>query len=211
MSRASSRLRAKKLEVGSKDTAPTQSTSRGNAKAQPKRKKAELLATTEPTQQSAGPALARETPRSDSSRATATQKRWKAEPLATTEPPQQSPVSAAQAKAPAIWAKVRGRRGHLKMVVEMPFDILLEIFQYVDVTDLLTLVRSSRALRRWLLDRSLALPVWKSVSLSWSRCSNVQVRNLNKIIPGVRSGTAIAATLSRGHLATMLRQFLVRA
>lgn len=73
-------------------------------------------------------------------------------------------AAAADIKAPAIWARVRGRRGHLKMVVEMPFDILLEIFQYLGPADLLHLSRANHALRGMLLDRSTALPLWKAVS-----------------------------------------------
>ncbi|RXW20536.1 hypothetical protein EST38_g5337 [Candolleomyces aberdarensis] len=53
-------------------------------------------------------------------------------------------VSAAEtAKQKAAWAKVRGRRGQLKLVVEMPFDILLEIFQYLQPADLLCLTKAN--------------------------------------------------------------------
>ena len=67
-------------------------------------------------------------------------------------------------KVPAIWAKIRGRRGHLKMVVEMPFDILLEMFQYLTPLDLLNLSKANHAFRSLLLDRSTALHLWKEVS-----------------------------------------------
>ncbi|RXW20537.1 hypothetical protein EST38_g5336 [Candolleomyces aberdarensis] len=73
-------------------------------------------------------------------------------------------VSAAEAaKQKAAWAKVRGRRGQLKLVVEMPYDILLEIFQYLPPADLLCLAKASRSLRALLLDRSTAYALWKSV------------------------------------------------
>ncbi|KAJ2929226.1 hypothetical protein H1R20_g7863, partial [Candolleomyces eurysporus] len=72
-------------------------------------------------------------------------------------------VSAAEAaKQKAVWAKVRGRRGQLKLVVEMPCDILLEIFQYLPPADLLCLAKASKSLRALLLDRSAAYALWKS-------------------------------------------------
>ncbi|KAJ2929984.1 hypothetical protein H1R20_g7118, partial [Candolleomyces eurysporus] len=72
-------------------------------------------------------------------------------------------VSAAEAaKQKAAWAKVRGRRGQLKLVVEMPYDILLEIFQYLPPADLLCLAKASKSLRALLLDRSTAYALWKS-------------------------------------------------
>ena len=67
-------------------------------------------------------------------------------------------------KAPAKWAKVKGRRGHLKMVVEMPLDVLLEVLSYLRPVDLLNLSRVSRAMRGIILDRGLALPLWTAVS-----------------------------------------------
>jgi hypothetical protein len=73
-------------------------------------------------------------------------------------------VSAAEtAKQKAAWAKVKGRRGQLKLVIEMPFDILLEIFQYLPPADLLCLTKASKSLRALLLDRTTALPLWKFV------------------------------------------------
>jgi hypothetical protein len=66
-------------------------------------------------------------------------------------------------KAPAIWAKTRGRRGHLRMVAEMPFDILLEMFQYLAPLDLLNLSKANHAFRGLLLDRSTSLHLWKEV------------------------------------------------
>lgn len=78
-------------------------------------------------------------------------------------PPKESPARTL-GKAPAIWAKVKGRRGHLKMVVEMPFDILLEIFQHLDPLDLLNLTWSSRDMRNLMLDRSVASSLWQAVS-----------------------------------------------
>ena len=67
-------------------------------------------------------------------------------------------------QVPAVWARTRGRRGHLKMVVEMPFDILLEMFQYLTLPDLLNISKANHAFRDLLLDRSTALHLWKQVS-----------------------------------------------
>lgn len=71
--------------------------------------------------------------------------------------------AAGVAKQKAVWAKVRGRRGQLKLVVEMPFDILLEIFQYLPPADLLCLTKASKSLRALLLDRATAYSLWKFV------------------------------------------------
>jgi hypothetical protein len=71
--------------------------------------------------------------------------------------------AAGVAKQKAVWAKVRGRRGQLKLVVEMPFDILLEIFQYLPPADLLCLAKASKSLRALLLDRATAYSLWKFV------------------------------------------------
>lgn len=59
-------------------------------------------------------------------------------------------------------SKVRGRRGHLKLMTEMPLDILLEIFSYLQPMDLLHLARATKALRAILMQRSGAASVWKS-------------------------------------------------
>ncbi|RXW22810.1 hypothetical protein EST38_g3050 [Candolleomyces aberdarensis] len=60
------------------------------------------------------------------------------------------------------WAKVKGKRGKLRLVVEMPFDILLEIFVHLEPGDLLALSRANKDLRVLLLNRSIALPLWTS-------------------------------------------------
>lgn len=72
---------------------------------------------------------------------------------------------ASSSKPNPAWSKVKGKRGQLKMVVEMPFDILLEIFKYLQPGDLLSLAMANKALRTLLLDRTVALPLWKSVRL----------------------------------------------
>ncbi|KAJ2926420.1 hypothetical protein H1R20_g10671, partial [Candolleomyces eurysporus] len=76
-------------------------------------------------------------------------------------------TKASASKPNPSWAKVKGKRGQLKMVVEMPFDILLEIFKYLLPADLLGLTMANKALRGLLLDRTVALPLWKRVRSEW--------------------------------------------
>jgi len=66
-------------------------------------------------------------------------------------------------------SRVRGRRGHLKLMTEMPLDILLEIFSYLQPMDLLHLARATKALRAILMQRSGAASVWKSVRRLWTK------------------------------------------
>lgn len=60
--------------------------------------------------------------------------------------------------------KVKHKRGSLKMVLDMPVDVLLEVFQHLDPVDLLNLAKTDRTFRAYLLKRSVALPWWKAVS-----------------------------------------------
>lgn len=60
--------------------------------------------------------------------------------------------------------KAKPKRGSLKMVLDMPVDILLEVFQHLDPVDLLNLAKTDRTFRAYLLKRSVALPWWKAVS-----------------------------------------------
>lgn len=59
-------------------------------------------------------------------------------------------------------ARVRGRRGHLKLMTEMPFDILLEIFGQLDPIDLLHLSWSTKTLRDIIMSKSGRI-LWKNV------------------------------------------------
>jgi hypothetical protein len=43
--------------------------------------------------------------------------------------------------------KIKGRRGQLKLMTEMPVDVLLEIFSHVQPIDLVHLSRATKALR----------------------------------------------------------------
>lgn len=49
-------------------------------------------------------------------------------------------------------------------LVEIPFDILTEIFKNLEPVDLLVLLRTCRFLRTMLLNRPVASLVWKNVS-----------------------------------------------
>ncbi|KAG6897864.1 hypothetical protein C0992_010002 [Termitomyces sp. T32_za158] len=60
---------------------------------------------------------------------------------------------------------VRGRRGALKDIVEMPFDILHEIFMYLTPVEVLSLSRMCKALRRILMTKT-AEYVWKQARLN---------------------------------------------
>jgi len=60
------------------------------------------------------------------------------------------------------YKKVKGKRGHLKMMNEMPVDVLLEIFCLLEPVDLLHLSRVSKSLRRLLLANNV-LYIWKLV------------------------------------------------
>ncbi|KAF8162809.1 hypothetical protein B0H34DRAFT_295051 [Crassisporium funariophilum] len=57
--------------------------------------------------------------------------------------------------------KVRGKRGMLKELFEMPLDILFEIFGQLEPIDLLHLARTTKDLRAILMKRS-SISVWKS-------------------------------------------------
>lgn len=76
-------------------------------------------------------------------------------------------VAPTMTKASENRSKAKGRRGSLKMVIDMPVDILLEIFQYVNPADLLNLSRTDRTLRAYVLKRSVALPWWQAVRFPW--------------------------------------------
>ncbi len=60
------------------------------------------------------------------------------------------------------YTRVKGKRGHLEMMTEMPVDILLEIFCQLEPIDLLHLSRASKSLRRLLLANNIVY-IWKLV------------------------------------------------
>ncbi len=61
------------------------------------------------------------------------------------------------------YKRVKGKRGHLKMMTEMPVDILLEIFCRLEPIDLLHLSRASKSLHSLLLATNIVY-IWKMVT-----------------------------------------------
>ena len=61
------------------------------------------------------------------------------------------------------YKRVKGKRGHLKMITEMPMDILLEIFCQLEPIDLLHLSRASKSLRGILVAKDI-VHIWKTVT-----------------------------------------------
>ncbi|KDR80012.1 hypothetical protein GALMADRAFT_242213 [Galerina marginata CBS 339.88] len=66
---------------------------------------------------------------------------------------------AADSKLPQA-KKVRGKRGILKQLIEMPLDLLFEIFGRLEPLDLLHLTRTTKDLRALLMNRS-STSIWK--------------------------------------------------
>ncbi|TFK30166.1 hypothetical protein FA15DRAFT_201250 [Coprinopsis marcescibilis] len=68
------------------------------------------------------------------------------------------------------WSRLRKakRPGYLARLTDTPLDILLEIFSKLQPGDLLNLARSSKALRRIVLNRTLAGGVWRSAFVNVS-------------------------------------------
>ena len=61
-------------------------------------------------------------------------------------------------------SRVKGKRGHLQFVTEMPVDVLLEIFSNLEPIDLLHISRASKSLRNLLTSNNTAY-IWKLVCL----------------------------------------------
>ncbi|KAF9469335.1 hypothetical protein BDZ94DRAFT_374652 [Collybia nuda] len=61
--------------------------------------------------------------------------------------------------------KIRGVRGKLKLMTEMPLDILFETFSHLELADLLSLTKASKALSDILFSPS-AISIWKSAYLN---------------------------------------------
>lgn len=62
-------------------------------------------------------------------------------------------------------SRIKGRRGHLKFMTEIPLDTLHEIFRKLDPVDLLHLSRASKTLRTIVMEKS-ARYIWEEV---WTR------------------------------------------
>ncbi|KAG5642398.1 hypothetical protein DXG03_002830 [Asterophora parasitica] len=70
-------------------------------------------------------------------------------------------VKNTQSKASSKTERIRGKRGKLESMNDMPFDILCEIFAHLSLVDILHLSRTSKALRNFLMHRS-ASHIWKN-------------------------------------------------
>ncbi|KAF8912071.1 hypothetical protein CPB84DRAFT_1841774 [Gymnopilus junonius] len=92
----------------------------------------------------------------------------KPERAMTDKPPRKKQKVALKAKpnssAPVEddFRKIRGRRGALKTMTEMPVDILLEIFSQLQPVDLLHISRATKALRAIVLEESSKF-LWEQV------------------------------------------------
>lgn len=62
--------------------------------------------------------------------------------------------------------KIKGRRGKLKVMTELPFDILLEIFGYLEPLDLLNISRATKELRAFITGENTTV-LWKQVYMSF--------------------------------------------
>jgi hypothetical protein len=71
-----------------------------------------------------------------------------------------APEIEANEPLPVVRSKVYNASGPLG---EIPLDILSEIFGHLQPVSLLALLRTGHFLRAFLLNRSLASPIWKSV------------------------------------------------
>ena len=61
--------------------------------------------------------------------------------------------------------RAKGKRGQLKIVTELPYDVLLEVFSELEPFDLLQLSRTTKVLRAIILDNNTAF-IWKRVRSS---------------------------------------------
>ncbi|KAG6863856.1 hypothetical protein C0993_010128 [Termitomyces sp. T159_Od127] len=99
-------------------------------------------------------------------RSSSTNRKKKDEESIRSEKRRKQSTSNASNLHPSLQLKnVRGRRGALKDIVEMPLDILQEIFMYLTSGELLSLSRMCKALRRMLMTKS-AEKMWKQARLN---------------------------------------------
>ncbi|KAJ7709574.1 hypothetical protein B0H17DRAFT_1190776 [Mycena rosella] len=73
--------------------------------------------------------------------------------------------TSASTVSPAATRRFRGRGGQLRMLPEMPLDILFEIFSHLEPPDVLHLARTTKDLRNVLMSHS-AISIWKSAFLN---------------------------------------------
>ncbi|KAF9474662.1 hypothetical protein BDN70DRAFT_815289 [Pholiota conissans] len=65
------------------------------------------------------------------------------------------------ANSSQTYKKARNRRGSLKIIVNMPEDVIFEIFGWLDPLDLLHVARTTKTLRDVLMSRS-SITIWKT-------------------------------------------------
>lgn len=64
---------------------------------------------------------------------------------------------------------VRGRRGYLKLMTEIPLDTMYEILRQLDPLDLLYLSWASKSLHGIVMEK-FSIRIWEEVSLTLFRC-----------------------------------------
>jgi hypothetical protein len=84
-------------------------------------------------------------------------------------------IAVSESNAPRVddFRRIRGRRGQLKVMTELPIDILMEIFGHVEPYDLLCLSRASKGLR--------SVIVGENTSTLWKKVCNHTRRIINTI------------------------------
>ncbi|KAG6839428.1 hypothetical protein C0991_002625, partial [Blastosporella zonata] len=83
------------------------------------------------------------------------------------EPKKKRQNKSTQSNFPASlqFKNIRGRRGALKDIVEMPVDVLFEIFMYLNPVEVLHLSRMCKSLRRILMVKSAEF-IWRQARLN---------------------------------------------
>lgn len=73
-------------------------------------------------------------------------------------------VAVSESNAPRVddFRRIRGRRGQLKVMTELPIDILMEIFGHLEPYDLLCLSRASKGLHAIIVGENTS-SLWKKV------------------------------------------------
>ena len=69
---------------------------------------------------------------------------------------------------------VKGKRGKLKLMTEMPLDILFETFSHLQPADVLHLSQANKSLRALLFSPS-AESIWKGVRSSFPICATTDL------------------------------------
>ncbi|KAI0689362.1 hypothetical protein C8T65DRAFT_817778 [Cerioporus squamosus] len=73
----------------------------------------------------------------------------------------QTQSNTATSQVPALRRHIRGRLGGLQNMPDMPLDILIEIFKFMHLRDLLNLARTTKGFRAFLMSRK-SEPFWRA-------------------------------------------------